>query len=158
MGGDSSAGISSDELTGAIGPPDAAEMQTMRDIVLDEEPVVEDAVFDNILSPKELHVTFADGIGDATWSRFDITWYASGAYRFHYVDEADVNWRFDRHPNTHSPEKHFHEPPEADSQTAIQSCIEVEEPRLVTRAVLKLWRRSYETESFVELNTAQNPP
>lgn len=158
MENDSSGGIPADELTGDVGAPDAAEMQTIRNVFLQEEPLVESATFDNILSPRELHVPFADGIGDATWCRLDVTWYTSGAYRFHYVDEAGVNWRFDRHPNDHSPEKHFHEPPAADSETAVQSCIAVEEPRLVARAVLKLWRRTYTTDAVSEANTAQNPP
>lgn len=158
MENDSPGRIPPDELTGDVGAPDAAEMQTIRDLFLREEPLVESASFDTVLSPRELHVTFVDGIGDATWCRLDITWYASGAYRFHYVDEAGVNWRFDRHPNDHSPEKHFHEPPAADSETAVQSCIAVEEPRLVARAVLKLWRRAYETDTVADVNTARNPP
>lgn len=102
-------------------------------------------------------MTFADGLDGADTARLDVTWYASGAYRFHYVDET-INWRFDRHPNPHSPEKHFHEPPSADSETAVASCITVEEPVLVARAVLKLWRRAYETGSLAELNRAENPP
>lgn len=42
--------------------------------------------------------------------------------------------------------------------TPPNSCIAVEEPRLVARAVLKLWRRAYETESLADLDTAENPP
>ena len=158
MSGEISNGILSEELTGDIGAPDAAEMQLIRDLFLQEEPLVEDAVFDSVLAPRELHIQFADGIGEATWCRLDVTWYTSDAYRFHYVDEADINWRFDRHPNDHSPEKHFHEPPAAVSEMALQSCIMVEEPRLVARAVLNLWRRAYETDSMAKLNDAQNPP
>ena len=153
-----SGAIPPEELTGDVGAPDAAELQTIRDLFLQDEPLVEDAIFDSILAPRELRIQFVDGIGDATWCRLDITWYTSGAYRFHYVDESDVNWRFDRHPNDHSPEKHFHKPPAAASETALQSCITVEEPRLVARAVLNILRRAYETGSVAELNTAQNPP
>jgi len=32
-------------------------------------------------------------------------------YSFHYVDSDGLNWRFDRHPNTHTPEIHFHRRP-----------------------------------------------
>ena len=156
--GDASGEIPPEELTGDVGAPDTASMQAIQDLFLQEEPLVEDATFDSVLAPRELHIQFADGIGDATWCRLDITWYTSDAYRFHYVDEADVNWRFDRHPNDHSPEKHFHEPPGAVSETALQSCITVEEPRLVARAVLSLWRRAYNTDSVAALNIAQNPP
>lgn len=86
-----------------------------------------------------------------------MTWFRSGAYRFHYVDTEEVNWRFDRHPNTHSPAKHFHESPDAHSETAVASCITVEEPTLVARAVLNLWRRAYEMDDLEVLNTASDP-
>lgn len=145
-------------LTTDVGAPDGTILRTIRNLFLKEEPLVEEAFFDNVLDPQTLHISFADGIGEALWSRIDVSWYRSGAYRFHYTDENDVNWRFDRHPNDHSPEKHFHEPPDAQSTTAQRSCIRVEEPRLVARAVLKLWRRAYDTDSFEQLNTAQNPP
>lgn len=146
------------DASGGIGAPDAGELLKIRDLLLAEEPLVVDASLDDLLTPQAVHVAFADGIGDATWCRLEATWYTSGAYRFHYVDGNDVNWRFDRHPNPHAPEKHFHRPPEADSETAIHSCIEVAEPRLVTRAVMKLWRRAYDTGSLSELNDARNPP
>ena len=155
---DESVGISSEELLGDIGAPDASEMYLIRNLFLREEPLVENTSFDSVLHPQELRIQFTDGIGDSEWCRLDSTWYTSGAYRFHYVDAMNVNWRFDCHPNSHSPEKHFHEPPDARSKTAQPSCITVEEPRLVARAILKLWRRAYETESFAELNTAHNPP
>jgi hypothetical protein len=158
MSGSPSYGIPSEELAGDIGAPDAADMQTVRDLFLREEPLVEDAVFDSTLAPRELHIQFADGIGEARWSRLDVTWYTTDAYRFHHVNEAGVNWQFDRHPNDHSSERHFHEPPAAVSKTARQSCITVEEPRLVARAVLNLWRRAYETDSMTKLNNARNPP
>lgn len=150
--------IAPSELSGAVGPPDVASMQTIRDVILEAEPLVTATAFDSVLTPTELRVELEDGIGDATWARLDVTWYRRSAYRFHYVDEEDVNWRFDRHPNPNSPEAHFHEPPAAPADTAIPSCIEVREPELVARAVLKLWRRAYETDSLDALNTASNPP
>ena len=133
-------------------------MRRLRDLFESEEPLVETADFDSVLDPQELRIEYADGIGDADWCRLDVTWYKSGAYRFHYVDEAGVNWRFDRHPNPHSPENHFHRPPDAPAETAERSCIRIGEPRLVARAVAKLWRRAYETNDRSTLNTASNPP
>lgn len=147
-----------EKLITDVGAPDGTILRTIQSLLLKEDPLVEEAFFDSVLDPQTLHILFADGVGEASESRLDITWYRSGAYRFHHIDENDINWRFDRHPNNHSPEKHFHEPPDAQSETAQQSCIRVEEPRLVARAVLKLWRRAYDTGSFAELNTAQNPP
>lgn len=151
-------GVPAGELAGDVGAPDVAVMQSIRDLFVRMEPLVEEAAFDSVLTPRELRVRFADGIGSADWCRLDATWYASGAYRFHHVDANGVDWRFDRHPNDHSPEKHFHEPPDADSTTAVESCIEVEEPRLVARAVSKLWRRAYDDGTFSVLNDAADPP
>ncbi|MDZ7700591.1 MAG: hypothetical protein U5J98_00205 [Halobacteriales archaeon] len=150
-------GIPEEELEGDIGTPDVDVMTDIRDLFLDEEPLVEDYSWNDPIYKRELHIHFSEGI-DAAWSRLDVTWYTSGAYKFHYVDENDRNWRFDRHPNDHSDEKHFHEPPDADSSSAVKSCIQVEEPGLVARAVMKLWRRAVVAETFENLNTAPNPP
>ena len=158
MDRDDPAGIPAAERTTDLGAPDVTTMRRLRDVFEGDEPLVETADFDSVLDPQELRVEYSDGIDDADWCRLDITWYKSGAYRFHYVDEAGVNWRFDRHPNPHSPEKHFHGPPDAPSETAEPSCIDVEEPRLVARAVAKLWRRAYEAGDFSDLNAASNPP
>lgn len=147
-----------DEASDSIGAPDPGGLLEIRDLLLAEEPLVEDARFDDPLAPRAVRVEFADGIADANRCRLDATWYTSGAYRFHYVDGAGVNWRFDRHPNPHAPEKHFHEPPQADSESAVRSCIQVEEPRLVTRAVMKLWRRAYKSGTVAAVNDARNPP
>ncbi|WP_394353983.1 hypothetical protein [Haloarcula sp. JP-L23] len=146
------------ELAGAVGPPDVTIMRRIRTLFLEAEPLVEATSFDSVLHPQELTIQFEDGIGTADQCRLDVTWFRSGAYRFHYVDTEEVNWRFDRHPNTHSPAKHFHEPPEAHSETAVASCITVDDPSLVARAVLKLWRRAYEMDDLEVLNTASDPP
>ena len=158
VAGDEPTGVADDELTSDVGPPDAAILQVIRDRFLHHESLVASASFDSVLHPTELTIEFEDGIGSADRCRLEVTWFRSGSYRFHYVDSEGVNWRFDRHPNPHSPEKHFHEPPDAPSHTAVESCIEVEEPELVALAVLKLWRRAYETDDLEQLNGARNPP
>ena len=150
-------GLPQEELDGDIGAPDVDVMTDIRDLFLDEEPLVERYAWNDPIDKRELHIRFSTGI-DADWSRLDVTWYTSGAYKFHYVDENDRNWRFDRHPNNHSDEKHFHEPPDADSRSAVSSCIQVEEPGLVARAVMKLWRRAVESGTFAGMNSAGNPP
>ncbi|MDZ7730698.1 MAG: hypothetical protein U5K37_06915 [Natrialbaceae archaeon] len=152
-----SLGIPDEELTGDIGRPDVDVMMDIRDLFLEEEPLMVSYSWNDPIAKRELHILLSEGI-DANWSRLDVTWYTTGAYTFHHVDENDQNWRFDRHPNTHSSEKHFHEPPAADSRSATPSCIEVEEPGLVARAVLKMWRRAVVAGSVAELNTARNPP
>jgi len=158
MKDDDIVGVPPVECSADLGKPDVTSMGVIRDLVLREEPLVESADFDSVLSPQELRVWFRDGVGDADWCRLECTWYTSGAYRFHFVDEHDVNWRFDRHPTPHSPEQHFHSPPNAPSETAVRSCIQVTEPRLVARAVIKLWRRAYDTGDLGTLNTATDPP
>ena len=158
MPSDDEAGIPPAERSADLGSPDVTTMRHIRELFDREEPLVETAQFDSVLDPLEVQIQFTDGIDDADWCRLDVTWYKSGAYRFHYVDDRDVHWRFDNHPNPHSPEKHFHRPPNAPAETAERSCIQVEEPRLVARAVLKLWRRAYETGDLSHLNTASNPP
>lgn len=148
-------GIPEAELDGDIGRPDVEVMIDIRDLFIAEEPLVTNYAWNDPIDKRALRIEFSTGI-DAEWSRLDITWYTSGAYSFHYVDENDQHWRFDRHPNPHSAEKHFHEPPGAD--VAVTSCISVVAPGLVARAVLKLWRRAVATGSFSALNTALDPP
>lgn len=157
MGSDDAEGPR-DELTGAVGPPDTAAMRLIRDQFRRGEPLVESAEFDSVLHPRALQIEVSDGIGTADSCRISVTWYRSGAYRFHYVDSETVNWRFDHHPNPHSPAKHFHEPPEGAGHTAVESCIEVDKPRVVARAVHNLWRRAYEAGDHDLVNTAENPP
>jgi hypothetical protein len=70
----------------------------------------------------------------------------------------DVNWRFDRHPNTHSHEVHFHPPPEAATTDAEPSCIDVTEVSLVTRAVHAMWRAAYDDDEMDWLDSVSNPP
>lgn len=149
--------IPSSELGGDVGRISVDVLTDIRDLFLEGEPLVADWSWDDPIIQRTLHIHFSAGIA-ADWSRLDVTWYSSGAYSFHYVDADDRHWRFDRHPNDHSPEKHFHEPPDAASSAAAPSCITVEEPGLVARAVWKLWRRAVETDSFDAINSAHDPP
>lgn len=114
--------------------------------------------FDDLIDPQELHVLLEDGIGGATWARFDITWYRSGCYSFHHIGSEDVNFRWDCHPKDGAPNRHFHPAPDAPSKEPDKSCIEVSEPKTVARAVHKLWRRAYENDAVTNLNEAENPP
>jgi hypothetical protein len=100
---------------GAISPP---ALQRIRNLWLDREPLVADTGYGDLVDPTELFVELTDGLGDADGAQFDIQWSELGNYSFHYVDSAEVNWRFDRHPNTHSPETHFHPPPDASTAAA----------------------------------------
>jgi len=78
-------------------------------------------------------------------------------YSFHYVDSTDINWRFDRHPNTHSPESRFHPQPDAATAAPQPSCIDVTGVSLVSRAVHTVWRVAYEDNDLGHLNSVSNP-
>lgn len=149
-----------DDVEGEVGPLDTEAMGAVREAFLHVDGLVNgpETGFDSVLDPTVLTVTLEDGVGDADWSRFDVKWYRTGHYNCHHVDENGANFRFDFHPKVGAPDRHFHPPPDADSDDAIASCIEVAEPRLVARAVHAVWRRAYEFGSFDALNTARNPP
>lgn len=150
--------MSNDDRAGEFGPIYLPALQRIRDLWIELEPVVETTSYNDIVSPTKLHIDLADGIGSAEAARFDIQWSELDMYTFQYVDTEDRNWRFDRHPNTHSPEKHFHPPPAATTTACEPSCIDVSEVSLVTRAVHAGWRVAYEHADASRLNTLSNPP
>jgi hypothetical protein len=143
---------------GEFGPIYLPALQRIRDVWLELEPGVESTSYDDIVAPTELQISLGTGLDSADAARFDIQWSELGMYSFHYVDTAGVNWRFDRHPNTHSPEAHFHPPPDAATTIAEPSCIDVTEVSLVARAVHAMWRAAYENGDRSSLNNASNPP
>lgn len=150
--------MNNDDRAGEFGPIYLPALQRIRDLWVELEPLVETAYFDDVVSPTELHIELTDGIDTADTARFDIQWSERDMYTFHYADGNDVNWRFDRHPNTHSPEKHFHPPPDTATTTAVPSCVDVTEVSLVTRAIYAAWRTAYEHSDRSLLNTLSNPP
>lgn len=150
--------MSDDDRAGEFGPIYLPALRRIRDGWLELEPLVDDTSYDDLVAPTELHVGLADRLGDADRTRIDIQWRELGMDAFHYVDSADLNWRFDRHPNTHSQMCHFHPPPDAATTAAEPSCIDVTEVSLVTRAVHATWRAAYESRDPSRLNSASNPP
>ena len=146
------------DIEGEVGPLDDAALEQIREEFTRLDGLVSEAGFDSLLDPTKLVIRLDDGIGDADWCRFDVRWYRMGYYNFHRTDEQDVDFRFDFHPKPDAPDKHFHEPPDAQSASPSRSCITVTEPKLVTRAVHHLWRRAYEMDSPELLNEADNPP
>jgi hypothetical protein len=150
--------MTDDDRVGEFGRIYLPALQRIRDLWLELEPLVDETGYDDVVAPTELQIRLSDGLGDADRARLDTQWSELGMYSFHYVDGDDVNWRFDRHPNTHSPEVHFRSPPEAATADAEPSCIDVTEVSLVTRAVHTMWRAAYETGDPDRLNSASNPP
>jgi len=148
----------SDDRAGEFGHIYLPALQRIRDLWIELEPLVDTTSYDDIVSPTELRIELTDGIGTADSARFDIQWSQLDMYTFHYVDSENRNWRFDRHPNTHSPEKHIHPSLDAATASAEPSCIEVAEVSLVTRAVHANWRTAYEQTDPSRLNSLSNPP
>jgi hypothetical protein len=141
-----------------FGQIDLSALRRIQDLWITIEPLVVDTAYDDLVDPTMVRIELGDGIATATTARIDVQWSDRGNYSFHYVDDEDVNWRFDHHPNTHSPEAHFHPPPDASTAAAEPSCIRVREVSLVTRAVHKMWRVAYDDERVEPLNSLSNPP
>ncbi|MEZ3114818.1 hypothetical protein RYH80_02655 [Halobaculum sp. MBLA0147] len=141
-----------------VGSLDVAATRRVGRVFERVDGLVERAALDSPLEPTAVVVEFGDGIGAATWARIEARWFDTGAYNVHHVDESGRNFRFDRHPKPGVPTAHFHPPPEAESGAAEPSCISVEEPPVVARAVHRLWRRAYDTGDVERLNAAENPP
>lgn len=142
---------------GDTGPIDYDALLTIRDVVLDTEPLVTQHRLDGRLDPgPELTITVGAGFGASPSGRFDVVWTEYDCYNFHYTEADGIEFRFDRHPEPNAPPKHFHEPP--DAVTRVPSCIEVEPPELVTRAVLNCWRTALSLDDPSVLNSRSNPP
>lgn len=146
------------DRSGEFGTIYLPALRRIRDLWTDLEPLTVETGYDDPINPTELRITLADGIGDADAASIDVQWSTLDNYTFHYTDSAGVNWRFDRHPNTHSPERHFHPPAAGGTGDPEPSCIRVNEVSLVTRAVHTLWRGAYESGDPTRLNTGSNPP
>ena len=123
------------------------------------------ARLDDYLNPSVLEVSLDDGVCDADGARIEVQWTTQDEYKFHYTDTADVNLRWGNHPNGGDyihvfGTEHYHPPPDASSDPADveDSCITQTTEELVTRAVLKLWRVAYHTDSYSPLNAGSNPP
>lgn len=146
------------EPTEVFGPIDAGALREIRDLVVNQEPLVEEASLDDPLNPQTLSVDLSDGVGAASTARIDIRWSLAGNYAAHYTDAQGWDFRFDCHPKPDAPTRHFHPPPDAPSRPVEPSCITVREAPLVTRAVLQRWRYAYTNGTFEGLNDAENPP
>lgn len=99
------------DISGPVGAVDHVVLQQIREIFLNEEPLVESAVVDDPLNPTELVVEFASRLNAS--GRMEITWWETGAYRYHYTERDGIDFRFDNHPKENVPDAHFHPPPDA---------------------------------------------
>ncbi len=146
------------------GATDRPALLAIRDIIEEMEPLAT-ARLDDYLNPSVLEVSLDDGLREADEARLDVQWTTQNDYKFHYTDATGVNLRWGKHPHggdyVHvSGTEHYHPPPDASSDPADveESCITQSPEVLVTRAVLKLWRVAYHTDSYAALNAGSNPP
>jgi hypothetical protein len=145
--------MSEDEYTGSLGEMKISSLKIVRDVFEKYEPLVEDTHLDDF-DPRLLQVNYSEGFEDS--GRFDVKWDRKNNYSFHYTEET-LDFRYDRHPNDHSPEKHFHAPGDTQREDATTSCVEVEQDRLVAMAAVQLWRNAWEKDDLSLLNRG-NPP
>lgn len=113
-----------------------------------------DTNWDDPINPQQLRVSLGDGIADQSRGRFDVRWTTEGYYSFHY-SQPGLGFRFDYHPKPGVPDAHFH--PHGGG-TALASCIAVESPELVARAIRKCWREAYESGDPSQANALSEPP
>ncbi len=138
------------------GAPDPDLLSRVRTIAENYEPLITSTEFDDRLNPEVVHLHLDEGIA-AESGRFDITWTTKRYYRYHYTEGDDFNYRYDNHPRIDLPDAHFHEPPNAAHNDAVPSCIKVRTVRLVTLAVLQMWRDTVESGDLRQLQQP-NPP
>lgn len=138
------------------GVPDKELMETARSVAKGYEPLITASEFDDPLDPELLHLHVSTGIRSDS-GRFDVTWTDALYYRYHYTEGDQFNYRYDLHPRHDLSDKHFHEPPDARHDDAVESCIEVETVRLVTLGVLQLWRDTVDSGDLSRLQQP-NPP
>lgn len=146
-----------EDIDGDIGQLDEFALDEIRKVFQKQDPLVAEVGFPNLIDPQEMKVYVETGIGNADDARFDIRWFRTGYYNVHYTDSSR-DFRWDYHPKEGVPDKHFHPPPDAESTNTEPSCITIEQPELVARAVHKLWRRAFDTGGLAALNIAENPP
>lgn len=127
------------DLSGPVGPVEYPVLRQVRDLLLEEEPLVDATRFDDPVDPNELIVDLSSGFESP--GRFEITWWKRGAYRYHYTEPGGIDLRFDNHPKDDAPDAHFHPPPDAGG--AEPSFLGTEtQPQIVTRAIVSRWRRA----------------
>jgi len=118
---------------------------------------------DDPVSPGELRLRLADGIGEAASASITVRRSVRDDYNAHYSDDVGRDLRWDIHLHGYTMPRgdaHYHPPPDAasDDPDVEDSCIEVTDLELVARAVHQLWRAAHETGDVEPLNDANSPP
>lgn len=122
-----------DDITGPVGPVDLPVLQQIRIFFIKEEPLIESTRFDDPSNLTELVVNFT--LAGRLTSRLEVTWWQTGAYRFHYTESDCIDYRYDNHPKSSVPDAHFHPPPDAGpaEPSFLQSATR---PLVISRAIM----------------------
>lgn len=117
---------------------------------------------------EELQIGLRDGI-HADESRFDVAWWTRHGYKYHYTEGVNgdgceeesgertgLQFRFGWEKRPDYPDKHFHPPDDLDAHR--ESCIQHEDVKRVTLAVIKCWYAAATTGDPEKLNALSNPP
>lgn len=66
--------VHEDDLDGEVGGTDVFALKQVKEAFLNADALVDESStgLDDLIDPRELHVHFVDGIGDAEWARFDV--------------------------------------------------------------------------------------
>ena len=149
--------MSSDRDGHEFEPIDPDSLRRIREVFRRHEPLVDSIEIDSPARPRTLSAALSVGFDSP--GRFDVRWSRREYYSYHYQEPDDgLAVRFDRHPNPYSPETHFHPPPDAPTDRAEPSCIEVALPELMTLAVLEAWRHALDRGDVSLVNTLDDPP
>ena len=99
----------------STGPPDRQTLRLL-ERQLASDSLIAETVFDpDPYEPRLLRALLDTGRypESVTEVRVDIRWFTTDDFSIHYLESRDGDqWecRWDRHPNTHNPRLHFHEP------------------------------------------------
>lgn len=140
------------------GPIDEDALRVVERVFRDrlDELIVDVEYVPSGIDPLELRVELVVRF-EADPGRFDVQWWTNHGYKYHYT-EPDHEFRFgwERGTETDHPEKHFH--PLENTADHRESCIEHEEPELVTLAVIKCWWDALQADEPSILNRREDPP
>ncbi|WP_129114040.1 hypothetical protein [Halegenticoccus tardaugens] len=137
------------------GPIDSAVLESFRDRVRGHSLVARTggARTDGRLTALVLHLDADRYPATVLEASVEIQWYVNDEYNFHYRERHDEGtvWqcRWDRHPNPHAADAHFHGPPDADATNVVDDPVTVTHPAdVLTRTmanvddrIADLWER-----------------
>lgn len=133
-------------MTGSSGAPiDGAVLETFRERLRTHSLVarVETEHIGGTPSVVVCHFDAGRYPETVTAARVEMQWCVDDDYNFHYIevhsDGSVWQCRWDRHPNPHAADAHFHRPPDADATDVVDDPIDDVHPTdLLTRTLMNV--------------------